>query len=337
VCCALRADAAFQAGLIWWTVGGFYGKVPGNRSEGIAMENKSMPSPKSGKWKVLLVWTILLGNIIFWTIGSLWWFKPQHTEADTVPGVASLIFLTIIGVFFLCLGVAGYLAVIFTTGFTFDFTRPIWDAVKIRVYFANLAVPLAFGLGIGFILGAFLTPVMKAHGFSGTVSEMGPVLGCICALQVVQMWVLIWAPMEKRLIEKRLMAQGILSEQLRTGEYIGLSTPGQATMKRWFSIEEDIGMLWFGPHQLVYWGDRERFGVTREHLVRVERKLDAKSTTALSGTAHVILHIQLSDGSVRQVRLHTEGVLTMGGKRKAMDQLNEMIEGWRASACPTNA
>jgi hypothetical protein len=301
------------------------------------METKFIRRPKSGKRKVLLVWTILLGNIVFWTVGTLWWFRPQHTEPDTMPGWASLIFLLIIGTFFLSLGIAGYLAFIFTTGFTFDFKGPVWEAAKIRIYFANICVPLAFGLGVGFLAGAFLTPVLKARGFSGAVSEMGPVLGCIGILQVVQMWVLIWSPLEKRLIEKRLRAQGILPEQMQTGEYVGLSTPGQCTMKRWFSIEEDIGMLWFGPHQLVFWGDRERFGVTREHLVMVERKLDAKSTTALSGTAHVILHIQLLDGSVRQVRLHTEGVLTMGGKRKAMDELNEMIEGWRASACPANA
>jgi hypothetical protein len=41
-----------------------------------------------------------------------------------------------------------------------------------------------------------------------------------------------------------------------------------------------------------------------------------------------ILHVKLADGSVRQIRLHTEGHWTMGRKRKAMDALADAIARW---------
>jgi len=56
--------------------------------------------------------------------------------------------------------------------------------------------------------------------------------------------------------------------------------------------------------------------------------MDTKSTTMLSGTAHVILHVRLAGGGARQIRLHNEGVWTMGGKKRASDELAARINEW---------
>ena len=58
--------------------------------------------------------------------------------------------------------------------------------------------------------------------------------------------------------------------------------------------------------------------------------MDAASTSALSGTAHVILRVRQLDGSERRIRLHCEGILTLGAKRVAMNALAERIQAWRS-------
>jgi hypothetical protein len=221
--------------------------------------------------------------------------------------------------------------VIATHCFTFNFKRPVWRDLKVKLYFANIVVPLGAMLGIGFLASALLSPALTHAGLSPGSARIGPMLGTLFILQVSLVWILVWAPLETRVISQRLRTMGITWEQLQTGIYVGLSNPAVKGLKRFGAIEEDIGMLWLSPQQMVYWGDGEQWAIGREQLVEVERKADSGSTTMLSGTQHVILHVQLPDGSVRQIRLHTEGILTMGGKRKAMDRLSNQINAWRAA------
>jgi hypothetical protein len=147
-------------------------------------------------------------------------------------------------------------------------------------------------------------------------------------VQLVQLWVLIWSPLEKRIITQRLAALGITPAQLQSAALVGLSNPASGLAKRFAAIEEDMGALWVGPDRLIYRGDNEQFDITREQLVQMERKADNRSTSVLGGIAHIILHVKLADGSVRQIRLHTEGHWTMGQKRKAMDALADAIVRW---------
>jgi hypothetical protein len=150
----------------------------------------------------------------------------------------------------------------------------------------------------------------------------------IVGVQLVQLWVLIWSPLEKRIITQRLAALGITPAQLQSAALVGLSNPASGLVKRFAAIEEDMGALWVGPDRLIYRGDNEQFDITREQLVQMERKADNRSTSVLGGIAHIILHVKLADGSVRQIRLHTEGHWTMGQKRKAMDALADAIARW---------
>jgi hypothetical protein len=262
------------------------------------------------------------------------WDSGRQPWDHSAPGLALPALMFIAGVFFLVLGTASYVIVLYTNGFTFDFSRPVWDQAKVRMYLANIFVPLLFMVGVGLILSVVLTPVLLTLGMSGSLARMLPVLACIGVMQIVLVWVLVWAPLEKRLIRKRLAAKGITEAQLSTGLLIGLSDPAKSSLKKLTCIEEDIGMLWFDAEQLIYWGDTDQFSARRGDLMDVERSLDAASTSALSGTAHVILRVRRPDGGERRIRLHTEGIWTLGGKRRAMNDLAERIATWKSRTAP---
>jgi len=293
---------------------------------------------------MIRTWLLIVGMVVFWIVFWAVYQKahparhPETTisfsgdKADLFAHVFIMIFLS---VFALASGVGGYLAMTFTQGLTFNFNQPIWDALKAKMWFANLFVVLAVGLGIGFLASAFLTPVLTQAGVSSELAGFLPIMVSLGIIQLLFVWVLLWAPLEKRVIARRLAALGITPEQLKTGIYLGLSDPDQRSMsKRFAAIEEDIGMLWIAPDRLIYYGDTRQMNITREQLISVERLVDGRSTTALSGTAHVILNFHTPDGVLHRVRLHTEGVLTMGGKRAAMESLNARIEAWRGSRAP---
>jgi len=170
-------------------------------------------------------------------------------------------------------------------------------------------------------------------GNGGNLSFMLPIMGTFVVLQTASVWVGIWTPLDKRLIQRRLMALGIRPEQFVAGWYVGLSNSAiTSSVKRFGGIEEDIGMLWFTPAQLIYYGDSQQFSLTRQQLMDVERRADSKSVTMLSGTRHVILHVLMPDGNTSQIRLHNENVWTMGGKKRVAEELGNRIDAWRTEA-----
>jgi hypothetical protein len=302
--------------------------------------NLQPPAANKKSWlKVLRVWFLLVGSILFWIVFWAVVQKNRHSgenlEAVSFSGnkedfFVHFIFNLFVGGFFLALGIGAYAVALFTQCLTTNFTVPVWSTLKVKNWVANLLVLLGVGLGVGFLAAAFLTPVLAQMGVSPQMSGFLPVIGGVGVVQLICIWFLIWAPLEKRIIDRRLAAMGLTPAQLQTGMYVGLSNPEEKSVgKRFGAIEEDVGMLWVTPDSLIYYGDNEQMNITRELLVSVERQVDGRSSTALSGTAHVILGVLLPNGTVRRIRLHTEGVRTMGGKRKAMDQLSAAIDGWR--------
>jgi hypothetical protein len=295
------------------------------------MEAKNKPP---SKLRIVLTWLLMVGVILFWVVFWLWWNRNRMPAEESAEGpagaIAHSVFSLFAGGFFLLLGAAAYLMVIFTGCLTFNYQRPVWRAVKTKLYFANIVVIVLLALGMGFICAAFLAPVLMMLGLDAGMAHLVPVMLMIGAVQVVFLWVLIWSPLERRIIQKRLAALGVSPAQLQGAALVGLSNPASGFAKRFGMIEEDVGALWVGPEQLIYWGDGEQFGITREQLAQMERKADQRSTSMLGGIAHIILHVELPDGSIRQIRLHTEGHSTMGRKRKAMDALAKAIERWDA-------
>jgi hypothetical protein len=288
------------------------------------------------KLLVGLMWLILAGNAVFWCGFWVWHYRSDAPAPADEPGVALFraIGMIIIGGLFLAAGVVSYIAVLLSNCLTFSFNEPVWRAFKPKLFLANIVVPLLVALGIGFIISAFATPILLGLGIAPGVAGLLPVLGMVALLQISQMWIQVWAPLDRRFIRKRLKAQGLSDAQLQSAILVGLSDPRRSSFKKFGGIEEDVGALWIAPEQLVYYGDIERFSITRDQLVQIERRSDAGSATILSGLAHVILHLRLADGSERQIRLHIEGVPTQGKKRKLMDELADAIARWHANAAP---
>jgi hypothetical protein len=282
------------------------------------------------------MWLLMVGVIMFWAVFAFWWIHnrmPAKEPAEEPAGVIGYsIFSLFVGGFFLVLGVMSYLAVIFSGCFTFSYQHPVWQAVKRKKFFVNIIVTVLLALGAGFTLAAFLGPVLTLLGLDAGLANLLPVMLMVGGVQILQLWVLIWSPLEKRIIIKRLAARGITPAQLQSAALVGLSNPASGLVKRFAAIEEDMGALWAGPDLLIYRGDNEQFDITREQLVQMERKADNRSTSVLGGITHVILHVKLPDGSIRQIRLHTEGHWTMGQKRKAMDALADAIARWHGGS-----
>ena len=284
-------------------------------------------APKS---KVVLTWVTMLILLITMFALWVWWAGRGQPErpAGEESGVLYSVVMVGFGLFFFVVGIAAYFLALFTTLLTFNFNKPVWGEIKVKMYFANIFIPLAGALGVGFMLSAFVGPLLTKAGMSSGMANIVPVMGVLFVLQVAQMWILIWGPLEKRVIARRMAALGIAPNQMAGAFLVGLSNPHAGRLKRFGTIEEDVGAMWVGPEQLIYYGDGEQFGLTRSQITQIERKADAGSTSMLAGIAHVILHVIQADGSVRQIRLHNEGLLTMGQKRIAMEQLAEAITQW---------
>ncbi len=293
------------------------------------MQQTGKPAPKT---RVALSWLILVGNLILWLVLATWWFRRRSPAVEAPPDLARSVLTFGIGGLFLAAGIVGYAIVLFTHCLTFDLNRPVWNELRVKFFLANIVVPLLFSLGLGFMLSAFLSPVLAGMGLGGGLSYFLPVLGMVALVQISQMWVQVWKPLLERVVTKRLLALGITAAQLQNAVLIGTSNPERSSFKKFGSVLDDIGALWIGPDQLVYWGDGEQFAINREQIDRIERKADAGSASILGGIAHVILHVRLPDGAVRQIRLHTLNLWTMGGHRKAMDRLAELIVAWHSRA-----
>jgi hypothetical protein len=278
------------------------------------------------------MWLLTVGVIVFWVVFWLWRNHGQTPVEGPAGVIGYSVFSLFVGGFFLVAGVMSYLAVIFSGCFTFSYKRPVWQAAKTKQFFVNIIVTVLLALGAGFMFSAFLGPVLTLLGLDAGLANLLPVMLMIGGVQILQLWVLIWSPLEKRIITQRLAALGILPAQLQSAALVGLSNPASGLVKRFAAIEEDMGALWVGPDLLIYRGDNEQFDITREQLVQMERKADNRSTSVLGGIAHVILHVKLPDGSIRQIRLHTEGHWTMGQKRKAMDALADAIARWHGGS-----
>ena len=284
--------------------------------------------------RVILTWTAVVlfvaGMCGFW----MWWFarRTPSSEAEAAPGALFAIVMAFFGVVSLGAGIAAYAVTIYTNCLTFDFSKPVWRGLKTKIYFANIVVPLGWAMGLGFLAAGFLGPLLTRAGLNRGLAIMGPVMAMIFILQIAQLWILVWGPLETRIIQKRSAALGIAPEQLQTAFLVGLSDPSKSSLRKLGLVEEDVGALWVGPDQLIYWGDGEQFGLTREQVLAIERKMDSGSTSALAGVAHVILHVEQTADTVRLIRLHNEGPLTLGRKRQAMEQLAQAIEEWHRQA-----
>ncbi|HEV2330139.1 MAG TPA: hypothetical protein VGY56_15260 [Verrucomicrobiae bacterium] len=281
-------------------------------------------------WAMIVGWIIAIACICFWR-GHAMSNATQTDESESgAPPVVHSIALFIIGLFFLVPSVAAYLGLVFSSFLTFNYKHPVWHSVKAKMYLFNIFVAVGIPLGLGFMLAAFTWPVLSGLDLPRSQASLLPVFATLVGFQVARLWVLMWAPAEKLMIRRRLGAMGVSAEQLKGAMLVGISDPASGFVRRFGAIEEDMGALWVLPDRLAFRGDVEQFDLVREQITGIERKAANRSTSVLAGIAHVILQVRLPDGSVRQMRLHTEGHWTMGEKRRAMDALAAALDGWYA-------
>src|SRR5215472_1731385 len=122
------------------------------------------------KFKVFLMWFLLIGNLVFWIAFWTWRHGSNPSappDAETGSGIFRAIFLVVIGGFFLAAGTGSYLIIVATTCLTFDFSNPVFSAYKGKQYLAKIVVPTLIGLGVGSMLAVVLEPVLRSFGVTG--------------------------------------------------------------------------------------------------------------------------------------------------------------------------
>jgi hypothetical protein len=240
--------------------------------------------------------------------------------------------LGVLSVVALLVGVAMYVVVLATRLFFFDFKRPVWSSFKSRLLLANILVPLPIGLGLGGLVAAIGSPFLVSLGMGYETALLVLFFVPIVLLQFVTIWLSIWTPLVSRLTLARLRALGVEPARMDQGILMGISDPAQKSLTKFGLIEDDIGMLWIEPDELVYEGDNDEFRIRREQCLSIERVADAGSISAYFGNVHIILTIQEDGAGPRRVRLHPESSMTMTGIARASDRLADELERWKGAA-----
>jgi hypothetical protein len=252
-----------------------------------------------------------------------------HDEAfSTVPPILIAFTSFVIGGFCLLLGIILYTLVISTRCFTFNFRRPFWNSVKVKLYITNIFVLFFFDIGIGFLLSVFMTPLLMALGLPLIIALAIPILGAVLCIGLLTSFVAIWTPLDRPMISQRLEILGIPKQDLESGILAGISDPDKSSFKKFTMVEEDVGMLWLKPERIVYHGDRESFEISRNQLQAIERSSDPGSLAAYGGAVDIILRFEQENGEERRIRLHTEGNWTLPAIRKSLDSLALKLDVW---------
>jgi hypothetical protein len=291
--------------------------------------------------KVLMVLGLVAVIIVSTLVGVLasgGWPGPEALAPAPFGGprpfaraAAFSIVLAFLSVVALLFGAALYAATWATRLFIFDLSRPVWSTFKTRLFIANILVPLPIMLGISGLVAAlgwpFLVTLDMAHETALPVLAFVPFL----LLQVVSIWFNIWRPCVTRLTHSRLLALGVEPARIDQGILLGISDPAKKSSRKLGLIEDDLGMLWITPDELVYEGDNDAFRIRGEQCLSIERVVDAGSVSAYFGNVHIILTFGCDGAAPRRVRLHPESSMTMTGTARASDRLADELERWKGA------
>src|SRR4029077_5516575 len=203
--------------------------------------------------------------------------------------------------------------------FIFNLRRPVWQSFKNRWWVANILVPLPIMFGVSGLVAAIGSPMLVSLGMAHGTAFLGLALASFMLLQLLSIWLRIWAPVVTRLTRARLRALGIEPARRDRGILLGISDPAFTSMGKGL-IEDDVGMLWVEPDELIYEGDNSSFRIRREQCTSIERVADAAATSAYFGNVNVILTIVEDGAGPRRVRLHPESSMNMTGIARASDR-----------------
>jgi hypothetical protein len=237
-----------------------------------------------------------------------------------------LAFLSVVA---LLAGAVLYAVSVATCLFFFDFSRPVWSRFKGRMFIANILVPLPIMIGASGLVAAIGLPFLGAAGVASETALLLLLLAPFILLQFVSIWLSIWTPAVKRLAHSRLRAIGVEPARIGKGILLGISDPAKKSSRKLGWIEDDIGLLWITPNELIYEGDTDAFRVHRDQCLSIERVADAGSVSAYFGNVHIILSFAGEGSTPRRVRLHPESSMTATGTARASDSLAKKLEAWK--------
>lgn len=256
--------------------------------------------------------------------------QPVPDQPDAAKSLGLIIILYIFGVLLLIFSAIAYVIFWAMDCFTFNFKAPYFKSFKVKIYLANIFIPIGFLLAISLFISAPTTPVLAQLGLPEPLPFLAPFLTTLVFGQLALSWVDIWTPVERTIVRKRAAAMGIDPIRFNQGRLIGISDPSKSCFKKLTFVEEDVGVLWIEPNQLVYIGDNDRFAFKREDIVSIEKKANPGGMAAYAGAVNPILLCRGADGVERSVRLHAWGNWTLGGLSKSQKLLSIKLESWHA-------
>lgn len=299
----------------------------------MANRNGAISSRRRVIWALILVAVLVISIAGSKAIRNLW--APQPAGAVPMRPTAVLwVVLSVIGTFFLIAASAVYTVVLSTGCFTFDYRKFFMPSLGRKLFVANLLTTMLAASGISLIVGpVFATALWEL--IPGTMAvEVGGMVPMIAAL-LFFIWFAMWAPLERIVIHRRMRALGVPQERIAMGLPIGTTDPDSKRRKTFAMIvEDDIGLLWFDAEQLLFFGDRGSWSITREQLLSIDRLAHKNAVSSHFGAVHVVLRFRRPDGTEGRIRLHTEGDWTQTARARALDDLADRLAGWQGGARP---
>ncbi|MCK4575382.1 hypothetical protein KAU34_03150 [candidate division WOR-3 bacterium] len=281
----------------------------------------------------------LIGLIPVVTFSLFWIFSQYITfplsNGSPMPTTNSNMFFMsviyfMIGIISFVIGIIFYIIVLSTHCFTFNFNMPFWKAFKVKLYISNIIVLFCWVIGLGFASSIVITPLLTMFGVPWIVSFYIPMLGWLIMLNLIFSFViLIWTPLDKSTITKRLLACGVSEEDINRGIFVGISDPIKSSFKKFTMVEDDVGMLWIESDKVIYKGDSDSFGFDRNKLLSIKRAVDPGSIVAYGGGVDIIIRFRQENGTERRVRLHSEGNWTIKGVARSLDRLAKRLVTWQ--------
>jgi hypothetical protein len=289
--------------------------------------------------KRMIGW-LLLGMVIIVSISvgifasQVLFHNPQpglstaRTGSSNMPATAIILFMAM-GMVFSFIGMISYALVIATNCFTFRYDRPVWlKGFTLRLRLVNIVVPLFILLGLGSLATVLFGTILTIIGLPLKVAILLPFFCVLVPGQFLLAWFNIWAPMEKTLIRKRLLAIGIAPERMNDGFFAGISDPSVSSFAKGL-IEDDVGMMWLDADAIVYRGDARSMEIKRSQLLQIERTVDKGSMAAYAGAVHVILRWQDEKGVQVRTRIHVMNCFTLSGIARSLDKLANDLKCWQ--------
>ncbi len=158
---------------------------------------------------------------------------PAEAAQEEPPVLMASFFWLVLGILFCGAGIFAYVVILVTNAFTFNFSKPFWGSLKLKLWFFNIVVLVLPAIGLGFVGRAFLGPVLIGLGLPPPLPDVVPVVGSLLLVQVALMWLNLWAPVEKSCVRRRLGGYGVAGRDSTVVGWSASRILRRAASRRW--------------------------------------------------------------------------------------------------------